>query len=210
MKQDLVNEYSNIYESVLTPIARKLEENLKFTFDGVKNIDRISCRAKTVNSFINKALKCDEQGVLKYQNPLTQIQDQIGARIIVFYRSDVDIAKCIIDDYFSSIEWSKKEPASDMEFSYFGEHYICSMLDDAVPAGLEEQAPQVFELQIKTLFQHAWSEAGHDLAYKPPRPLTSLERRNLALSAAQAWGADQIFAGLSEILISSEGKAQDA
>jgi ppGpp synthetase/RelA/SpoT-type nucleotidyltranferase len=76
--------------------------------------------------------------------------------------------------------------------------------EDAIPDGLEECAPDFFELQIKTLFQHAWSESSHDIAYKPPRPLTSLEHRNLALSAAQAWGADQIFDQLGKALTSKE------
>jgi len=52
---------------------------------------------------------------------------------------------------------------------------------------------EFFELQIKTLFQHAWSEAEHDLGYKPPVKLTSDQNRGLAFTAAQSWGADQIF-----------------
>jgi putative GTP pyrophosphokinase len=54
--------------------------------------------------------------------------------------------------------------------------------------------PKVLELQIKTLFQHAWSEANHDLGYKPDlQPLDPDDERKLAFTAAQAWGADQIF-----------------
>ncbi|MCL5802016.1 MAG: hypothetical protein M1283_05805, partial [Gammaproteobacteria bacterium] len=57
----------------------------------------------------------------------------------------------------------------------------------------DDDVPNLFELQIKTLFQHAWAEAEHDLGYKTSNSLTSLQKRKIAFTAAQAWGADQIF-----------------
>ena len=65
------------------------------------------------------------------------------------------------------------------------------IIDDGMDA---EMVPGFFELQVKTLFQHAWSEAEHDLGYKPGvKPLTPDETRRLAFTSAQAWGADHIF-----------------
>ena len=64
-----------------------------------------------------------------------------------------------------------------------------------------EAVPEFFELQIKTLFQHAWSETHHDLGYKTRRKLTSDERRQIAFTAAQAWGADKIFDELAQTLV---------
>jgi putative GTP pyrophosphokinase len=58
----------------------------------------------------------------------------------------------------------------------------------------KEQVPRFFELQLKTLFQTAWSEAEHDLGYKPGlKPLGRDEKRRLAYTAAQAWGAGRMF-----------------
>lgn len=204
MMGELQTKYGELYEKSLLPIALEIEDHLKRILEGVERIDRISCRAKTLHSFINKAFKVDSNGNMKYSNPLTQIQDQIGARITVFYLSDVEIVKSKVNDYLTSIEWIEKKPESDMEFNYFGEHYIVKVPEDAIPDGLEETAPAFFELQIKTLFQHAWSESNHDIAYKSPRQLTPLERRNLALSAAQAWGADQIFESLGKAIMGNE------
>jgi len=65
---------------------------------------------------------------------------------------------------------------------------------DVVPSDVGRyEAPRFFELQIKTLFQHAWSEANHDLGYKSPGPLSQDQQRRLAYTAAQAWGADRVF-----------------
>ena len=58
------------------------------------------------------------------------------------------------------------------------------------------RSPTFFELHIKTLFQHAWSEAEHDLSYKPSFTLTRQQKRLVAFTEAQAWGADQQFAQL--------------
>jgi putative GTP pyrophosphokinase len=66
---------------------------------------------------------------------------------------------------------------------------------DAVDPSIDKSlVPRFFELQVKTLFQHAWSEANHDLGYNSGlTPLTSDEKRRLAFTSAQAWGADRVF-----------------
>ena len=57
--------------------------------------------------------------------------------------------------------------------------------------------PSFVELQVKTLFQHSWAEANHDLAYKAPADLTVDQRRLVAFTAAQAWGGDRMFQDLA-------------
>lgn len=203
MSGNLATAYADLFTEVLGPVASALQKYLAEVLSGVGRIDAISARAKAPASFAVKALKQDENGNLKYSNPLIQIQDQIGARVNVLCLSDVPKVKDAISDYFHAVEWTEKKPDTDMEFGYFGEHYILKLPDDAVPHGLEERAPEFFELQIKTLFQHAWSEVSHDIGYKAPRPLKSLEIRKLAFSAAQAWGADQIFRELEADITAS-------
>jgi ppGpp synthetase/RelA/SpoT-type nucleotidyltranferase len=53
--------------------------------------------------------------------------------------------------------------------------------------------PSTFELQIRTLFMHAWAEPQHDMGYKAAQELTREIRRELAWIAASAWGADQAY-----------------
>ena len=90
-------------------------------------------------------------------------------------------------------------------FGYVGRHFILATPEDVVDDNADRsKTPQFFELQVKTLFQHAWSEAEHDLAYKPSEPLTPHQQRQIAFTAAQAWGADEIFEQLHADL-GSEG-----
>ncbi len=191
--KSLSESYVERRKRVLSPLAERLAMHLDKLFEDFGRIDRISVRAKSVDRFVAKAEK-QENGKRKYDDPLNQIQDQVGARIVTFYASDVERVRLEIEKYFRYIESKKIVPESESEFGYEGRHFILFVPEDLIDEKLRgEESVEFFELQIKTLFQHAWSEAEHDLGYKPSGKLTSEQRRRLAFTAAQAWGADEIF-----------------
>jgi len=99
----------------------------------------------------------------------------------------------IVEQYYTPIEKQNIVPDSVREFGYEGKHYIIFIPDAILPVAPPGSYPKLFELQIRTLFQHAWAEAEHDLGYKPTQELTVEEKRRIAFTAAQAWGADSIF-----------------
>ncbi|MCJ8510212.1 RelA/SpoT domain-containing protein [Rhizobium lemnae] len=187
-------QYRARYETVLFPIADKLANLLQDIFAGQPRIDRISTRPKSVERFMGKAA-AEKDGKAKYEDPLHQIQDQIGARIITFYKDDVHRISEEVQRYFHAIESKDMLPENEWEFGYFGNHHILMLQQDLIDPSFDKNlVPYCFELQIKTLFQHAWSEANHDLGYKPgQQPLASDELRQLAFTSAQAWGADRVF-----------------
>lgn len=191
---ELETIYRRRFERSLTPLALAIESHLRLCFAVEPHIDRVTARAKSVNRFLAKALKV-ENDKPKYTEPLRQIQDQVGARLVTFYKSDVDRVAEIVERYFRPIEARDLVPESEWEFGYVGRHYILFIPSDVIDHSIERDLiPEFFELQVKTLFQHAWSEAEHDLGYKPGAvPLTADEKRRLAFTAAQAWGADRIF-----------------
>ena len=137
-------------------------------------------------------------------NPLTEIQDQLGAQVTVFYLQTVDAVSETLESFFSPIEERSLVPDSHWEFGYFGKHYVMALPGDVVPREIDVgEAPRFFELQIKTLFQHAWSEANHDLGYKGVTELNGEQQRRLAFASAQAWGADEAFALLNQNVATS-------
>jgi putative GTP pyrophosphokinase len=196
-EKQLRNEYASRYDSILKPLADKISAQLLDHLNQIEHIDRISSRAKGVDSFVTKAQKANE-GERKYDRPFEQIQDLVAARIIVFYKQDVEVIEEIIRRNYKPVESKDLIPERESEFGYVGKHFILSIPQDLYADDADRsRMPIFFELQIKTLFQHAWSEASHDLAYKQDVQLTSLQKRMIALTAAQSWGADQQFAQLN-------------
>jgi len=209
-KADLETAYRQRYNSKLKDLATGVRQHLQETLVACSRIDSITARAKSPERFITKARKT-ENGQPKYGDPFREIQDQIGARVTVFYIGDVERIRKEVLKYYRHIEAQDKAPEKDEEFGYFGVHFILSVPEDLLPDGQERTGyPEFFELQIKTLFQHAWSEAHHDLGYKSQRDLSAMEKRKVAFTAAQAWGADQMFDELfNQIENANDNEQQD-
>jgi putative GTP pyrophosphokinase len=190
----LKDQYAGRYQKALIPTAEALRLHIADLLKGEPRIDRVTARAKDPASFLKKA-ETLIRGKPKYKDPLSEIQDQIGARIITFFKSDVERVDAIVRSFFKPIEFRDRVPESEWEFGYFGRHYVLIIPTDVKSDAIEaNKIPDFFELQVKTLFQHAWSEADHDVGYKPGSiPLAPEEKRKLAYTSAQAWGADQIF-----------------
>ena len=187
-------EYKRRHDAVLIPLAEALRVFIIECLKGEPRIDRIAARPKDVDRFVAKATKfIGDQP--KYAEPLDQIQDQIGARIITFYPTDVARLDPVVRKWFNPIESKNHVPESEWEFGYFGHHYVLAIPTDVIDDLWDKDLiPRFFELQVKTLFEHAWSEAEHDLGYKPgERPLSPDQTRRLAYTSAQAWGADRMF-----------------
>lgn len=209
-RNELEKEYeirSIEYRKILPFLTKEVEECYKPLEEN--NLIRIDQNCiftiKETQSFLNKAFKLEKDkkngkeipGSYKYANPLIDIQDQIRARIVVFYLTDVErVAKSVIET-FGTIENNDFNNPNDYEkFGYQGRHLIVNINKVLIPKEVNVNSsllPDFFELQIKTLFQHAWSQAEHDLRYKGNDSLSFDEKKMLSFAAAQAWGADKIF-----------------
>lgn len=205
---DLREKYRERFTKALSPIAKELEIELKELLSGVERIDRVTVRPKSLESFLKKSQNLDEEERPKYSRPLSQIQDQIGARVVTFYTDDLERVKEIVLREFRSIEDQELVPDSENEFGYIGRHFILLVPNSVRPEeASDDLIPEFFELQIKTLFQHAWAEANHDLYYKSLSPLGPDQKKRIAFTAAQSWGADLIFNELqNELLLDTKGQ----
>lgn len=185
-----------VYEERL-PLLRVLSDNLHEkaaqALEGLSHIDRISFRVKDSGSFARKCLP--EGKPAPYDRPLVEVEDQLAGRVLVFFAHDMEVVDAQLRRWFQGmVEERKRRPANAAEFGYESDHYVIVIDEHLKPEGWKDRSdlPVTFELQIRTLFMHAWAEPQHDLGYKGGA-LSDDQKRLHAWVAASAWGADRAF-----------------
>jgi putative GTP pyrophosphokinase len=186
---------------LLKKLARTLEKELKSLLQSVPHVDRVYFRVKELPSFLRKATEADQRGRQRYYHPLEEIEDQVAGRVLVFYRPDIREVLKILEDKWPKAEQEHRRPIVASQFAYETTHRICVITPDMRPPGWLELAdtPTTFELQIRTLAQHAWSEPQHAF-YKNRGGLEESSERKLYWAAASAWGIDSIWEDLQKEL----------
>lgn len=181
---------------LLAALADNLEREVVAHLAGVPHIDRIAFRAKAPESYIAKIY--ERRVDPPYTEPLLEVEDQVAGRVTVFFLDDVDVVRERLRRLFGEVELAERRPEKVTEFDYEGFHAVYNIPPQCKPAGWDDRddLPATFELQVRTLFQHAWAEPQHDIAYKPAVQLTFDERREVAWVAASSWGADHAYSRL--------------
>jgi len=188
--ENLADRFSSL-QSNFAQIAEQISNDLSHVLAGVERIDTIFVRVKSIESFMRKAKKKNSDGSLKYPNPLMEIQDQVGARVVAYYCSDVKLIRSVLLENYREREDITKKADHPSKFGYEAHHMVCDIPPDILGSGVKHIP--VFELQTCTLFQHAWAEANHDIIYKADEELPEEDARLVAFAASQAWGADKGF-----------------
>jgi putative GTP pyrophosphokinase len=182
-------------QPTLKSLALKLEAHVRFLLEETLHVDRIYFRAKDADSFARKSLTKNEAGEKKYQFPNEEIEDQVAGRVLVFFRRDIDVVTQSLMGSFNRVEHVRKAPKANDAFAYESAHLVFIIPPHLLPDAWSElnQPPTTFEMQVRTLFMHAWAEPEHDIAYKSKVALNAEEERKLAWAASSAWGGDAIF-----------------
>ena len=147
----LRDDYQRRYEGLLLPLSDEISKHLDNYLLPNDRIVSIEVRPKSVDSFVDKANKKNEDKTSKYTDPLKEIQDQIGARIVTYFKSDVEQIENKVLEIYRPIEKKEFVPDKETEFGYMGKHMVLFVPSDFDRFG---KALTFFELQIKTLFQY--------------------------------------------------------
>jgi predicted RNase H-like nuclease/ppGpp synthetase/RelA/SpoT-type nucleotidyltranferase len=158
-------------------------------------------RTKSVASFATKASRSVD-GVPVYTDPLREITDQIGVRVITYVHSDVSAVADLLGTQLRVIDDRDlgQETASEGRFGYASRHLLVSF-DNGQPA-FESLRGLTAQVQVRTVLQHAWAEFEHDIRYKgtvPEEHARDFDRR-FTLAAGLLELADQEFTTIRDRL----------
>jgi predicted RNase H-like nuclease/ppGpp synthetase/RelA/SpoT-type nucleotidyltranferase len=173
----------------------------------------VTGRTKTVASFAEKARRTRD-GVPLYTEPLREITDTIGLRVITYVHSDVSAVADLLRDQVvvKDDRDMGRETAQEGRFGYASRHLLIGL--DAAREGHPAYAlmrGHTAQVQIRTVLQHAWAEFEHDIRYKgtmPDEHARDFDRR-FTLAAGLLELADREFSTIRDTLRASAASATE-
>lgn len=155
----------------------------------------ISHRTKSLESLTEKIIRKE------YQD-LGQITDVAGVRVVAYVETDIPKITEQIREAFHIHEdksVDKSEELSADKIGYRSVHYVCELgLARTALAELAQFKGLQFEIQVRTVLQHAWAEIEHDRSYKFSGELPAKIQRRLNLLAGVLELVDREFGVLAE------------
>lgn len=174
------------YEAFCKTVQRSVERLLN-----QREIDflGVDYRVKSFNSIWDKHER------QKTTEPLSDIDDICGIRIVCFYLKDLDKIESIIQKEFEIIRTDRKDTHPEPEkFGYRSRHFVIKIKKEWLHApdyrGFESFRA---EIQVRTILMHSWADISHKLAYKKEEDIPIQFQRKLNQLSALFEIADKQF-----------------
>ena len=206
--QELLEQYHqllSIFEQMAEVIPEKLKE---FFAEAGIIVASVEHRVKTEASLAGKIqLKGD-----KYKS-IHDVTDVVGIRVITFYNDDVDKVASVLERLFD-IDWEnsidKRKVHEIDSFGYLSLHYICRIPEATY---IHPEHPELnrsrFEVQMRTVLQHAWANMNHDTGYKSGVEIPKVYKRNLSRLAGMLELVDDEFSRIRHELADYRRQVQN-
>lgn len=173
----------------------------------------VTGRTKSIESFAGKSARVVD-GQLLYPDPLEQITDQIGLRVITYVRDDVDAVAQLLAQELTVLQDRDmgQETADQGRWGYSSRHLVIAV-DSSRTLTPEQEALRTLtaSVQVRTVLQHAWAEFEHDIRYKgtvPEEHAPDLNRR-FTLAAGLLELADKEFSAIRDRLQAAMPERRD-
>jgi len=202
------NKLEEEIHSIPPLISHELQRELSGCFDKCGIYYRLFIRTKSSISTITKIKN------KKYEESGRKMQDILGARIVLYFKDDIDICVEIIKKKYDIVEIVRDEETSDT-FSPRRLNIVCKMSEKVYGYFSKElwmyPIDNTFEIQIRTIFSEGWHEVEHDLRYKNQTDWTnSMDlSRNLNGIFATLETCDWAILNVTDSLAYQKYKAKD-
>lgn len=166
-------------------------------------------RPKNEVSFISKALY--KKRAKPYTNPLLDIEDKVGTRIVMLTSSDIDEVATLLMAHEGWRIKKDRDPNIEMHnapymFDYQSIHLIVRPLENSSKFPENVVNLLACEVQIRTLLQHAYAEVSHDSTYKGPYRNDREIQRKMAKSMALMEATDDYFCDIFKLMTDEKRK----
>lgn len=163
--RDFLFEYSQEH-AALRDTAR-LAESLIASIIKPEHLEihQVAARVKSLDSMRLKLRR------KRYRDPERDVSDKIGVRVITYYTDEVDRVTDLLKLEFEidkANSEDKRTVLKDSAFGYRSVHLIARL------KGTRLSSPEYanlrgrwFEIQVRSLLEHAWAEIEHEVKYKP-------------------------------------------
>lgn len=160
----IMNEY---YQNL--DIYKKLRYDVNEIINTLLDVNHIKISNMMLRIKTEEALKNKVLSKAKYDH-IGEITDILGCRIITLFESDVDKIFELLKQTFDIVEIvdkRKKHRVNHIEFGYTSLHLVVKFTDSRCELVEYKKYKNIqFEIQLRTVLQHAWAEVEHGLGYK--------------------------------------------
>ncbi|NLN96299.1 MAG: hypothetical protein GX128_09045 [Bacteroidales bacterium] len=191
---DLWNEEQPKYEELGKIVCAFIKDKIT----EYEILPEIQYRTKELLSIIKKVKKKQDHKEYSYHH----LKDKLGIRIICSFQEELEIIDKLLHDFFTIIEAEYKQEELDFDkLDYVSNHYDVQINLDVDEFGkYTNLGALIFEIQVRTLNQHAWSNMAHSLAYKQDKDLPPKLKRKVYRLLSLYELADDEFSSVNKAL----------
>jgi putative GTP pyrophosphokinase len=192
-KRELYEDFASAVRDILADATET---------SGLK-VNEIQCRAKDTKSFGKKAMTPNEQNPEepRYKDPMADITDLAGVRVIAFFPSVVHEICHLIQEELEVIERVDHTESAEREqrLGYLSVHYLVRLGNNRKKLSEYKKFDGLIaEIQVRTVLQHAWAEIEHDIRYKSASTIPQAISRRFMTLAGLLEIADREFEAIQK------------
>lgn len=181
---------------------------IKSTITECEILPEISYRTKELLSIVKKIKKKKrEEGRENYS--FQDLNDKLGVRIICTFQEEMVTIDTYLNKHFVIKKVEKKKETLDVKtLDYISNHYdACIKLSEKQFSKYPHLQGLVFEIQVRTLNQHAWANTAHSLSYKQEADIpSSLMRKVYRLLSLYEIADDEFSAVNASLIMHSDNR----